>query len=78
MITVHRSKGDEIVVGVSGNAVEVLKEFSSLTHSLKRKSQEAGLNDEEANALLTGAFFHGMTGYFEYEDGEEGGLTDDK
>lgn len=78
MITAHKSRDNVIAVCVSGNAVDVLKEFSSLTHSLKRKSQDLGLNQEEVNTLLTGAFFKGMTGDFEYEDREEGGLTDDK
>lgn len=75
MINVDKSR-----IAVFGECGTVLTEFTCLTNSLKIKLQDFGLNGEQTNAILTRAFFNGMTEDFEYEEKPipEGGLTDDK
>ena len=75
MINVDKSR-----VAVYGDVATVMTEFTVLVNSLKVKQLEIGLPEEQANEILTGCFFKGMTEDFEYEEkpGSEEGLADDK
>lgn len=75
MINVDKSR-----VAVYGDVATVMTEFIVLVNSLKLKHLEIGFSEEMTNAVLTGAFFKGMTEEYEYEEKilTEGGPSDDK